>query len=66
MSAPADWKEKLQGIIELSREQTQRLEAAAARTADCAPPCVDDLRQSIESEKRIIAKLQKTIDALTQ
>ncbi len=57
----ADWKEQLQRIIELSRDRVRRLEAEAGTNAGS---CAEAARQ-IEAQERIIALLQRTIDALT-
>lgn len=55
-----DWKEQLQRIIELSRERIRRLEAGAPANA----LRVDAIRQ-IEAEEKNIARLQRTMDALS-
>jgi DNA-binding transcriptional regulator GbsR (MarR family) len=57
----AFWKERLQHVIELTQEHIRLLEADVERT----PTEADAARQTIEAEKRAIARLQKTIDALS-
>jgi hypothetical protein len=58
----AYWKEQLQHIIELSRDRIQRLEAGLP--AD-APSLRIEATNQIEAEEKNIARLQRTIDALT-
>ncbi len=57
----AHWKEQLQAIIDLSRDRIRRIEAEARAASSLG---IEATRQ-IEAEKKNIARLQRTMDALS-
>lgn len=56
------WKEQLREIIELSRDRIRRLEAGAS---DDSRSLRNDATRQIKVEEKNIARLQRTIDALS-
>lgn len=55
----ADWQAQLQDVIDLTKDQIRRLESGEILTGDA-----DITRERIETQRAIIAQLQRTIDAL--
>jgi hypothetical protein len=63
-SMTAYWKKQIQDLIDLTRDRIRRLEVAEALTQTGATPSANSTQQTIENERAIIARLQRTIDAL--
>lgn len=55
----ADWQAQIQDVIDLIEDRIRRLEFGEISTGDA-----DTTRERIETERAIIARLQRTIDAL--